>query len=91
MVHIIDSQSKWHLLLSLSTVQEQGKTYVGNYSGKILREIPSKKNGGRNNVKKLSEVKQWHKILVTCQTTEILSEDQKLMINKTFKVFLFLT
>lgn len=71
MVHIIGSQSKWHLLLTLSIVQEQEKTYVGNYSWKILREIPSKKNGVKQS-KKLSEVKQWHKILVTGQTSEIL-------------------
>lgn len=74
-MHIIDCQSKWHLLLSLSIVQEQGKTCVGNYSWKILREIPSKKNGVKQS-KKLSEVKQWHKILVTGQTSEILCEDK---------------
>lgn len=76
------------MLLSLSIVQEQGKTYVGNYSWKIIREIPSKKNGGKQS-EKLSEVKQWHKILVTYQTSEILCENQKLMINKTFIFFLF--
>ena len=51
LVHIIDCQSKWNLLLSLSIVQEQGKACVGNYSWKILREIPSKKNGVKQSKK----------------------------------------
>ena len=48
----------------------------------------TKKNGGKQS-EKLSEVKQWHTILVTYQISEILCENQKLMINKTFIFFLF--